>query len=764
VAPDDKEGPMSVAEIAVRPIAEAATVSGGTGGRLIVVSNRLPLTVRRVAGGWRAEQSAGGLATALAPVLTRFRGLWIGWPGEAPESPDANRETVLAGWEKRHRYVTVDLPLTLSQRFYQGYSNQTLWPLFHHFPSSLVFDPRGWEAYVEANERFRDAVLERYRPGDLVWVHDYHLMLLPQLLREAVPDAVIGFFLHIPFPPSDVFRVLPRREDLLRGLLGADCVAFQTHAHQQHFRSSLLRVLGVSSRMDRVEADGRYVRLEALPIGIVPEDFTSPIRNDPSVRRCLEDLRRRFAARRILLAIDRLDYTKGIPERLRAFRLLLERSPDLKGRVVLVQVAVPTREPLALYNKLRHEVNELVGEINGDFGTPEWTPVVYIRRAIPRSDLLALYAAADVGWVAPLLDGMNLVAKEYVACQQGGEGVLLLSEFAGAAAEMGEALLVNPYDEERTALALERALAMPAEERRERMVALHRRVVRNNAIAWSQRFLAALQQAAAARSQGGGELPQPLPVADALAAHRAADRRLLMLDYDGTLTPFAGRPRDAAPLPDLKDLIRRLASQTSQQLAIVSGRPRTTLEPWFGDIPGLWLAAEHGALLRSPSSRDWETLRPHMPVDWKARVLPVLEHFVDRTPGSFVEEKEFSLVWHHRMADPEFGEWLANELVAVLEELLAGTDLLAMRGQKCVEVRLVWANKGEVWTHVEGTGPAPSFRLAIGDDRTDEDLFERLPPDSWTVHVGEGPSLARFRLPHTRAVRRLLEDLAAEGR
>jgi trehalose 6-phosphate synthase/phosphatase len=432
--------------------------------------------------------------------------------------------------------------------------------------------------------------------------------------------------------------------------------------------------------------------------------------------------------------------------------------------VVLVQIAVPSRERLPLYTDLRREVNELVGEINGGFSSPEWTPVVYLRRAISRAELVALYAAADVAWVTPLFDGMNLVAKEYVACQQGGAGALLLSEFAGAAAEMGEAFLVNPYDEERTAATLERALALPAEERRERMAALHNRVLRNNALAWSERFLAALQRAAASRIQDGSETPLPLPAADALAAHRAAGRRLLMLDYDGTLVPFAGRPQDALPPPDLLALLSRLASQTNQQVALVSGRPRSSLEAWFGGIDGLWLAAEHGAVVRSPASRVWEPLRPHMPVEWKSRVLPLLEHFVDRTPGSFVEEKEYCLVWHHRMAEPEFGEWLANELVAVLEELLADTELRAVRGQKSIEVKLVWANKGEVLAHIEGTGPSPSFRLAIGDDRTDEDLFERLPPDAWTIHVGDGPSRARFRLPHPWAVRRFLEEIAAEGR
>jgi trehalose 6-phosphate synthase/phosphatase len=728
--------------------------------RLIVVSNRLPLTVRRTVKGWRAQRSSGGLTTALGPVMAQRGGLWIGWPGEAPETADESRTQLLARFEKRHGFVTVDLPPTLSRRFYQGYSNQTLWPLFHHFPSSLVYDPEGWEAYVEANRRFCEAVLAHYRPGDAVWVHDYHLMLLPALLREGLPEATVGFFLHIPFPASDIFRVLPRREELLRGLLGADYIAFQTHAHLQHFRSSLLRILGVTSRMDRVESDGRFVHLDALPIGIVPEDFTGLLDKDPAVKRSLDDLRGRFADRKLLLAVDRLDYTKGIPERLRTFRRLLERAPALRGKVVLVQVAVPTREPIPLYSKLHRDVNELVGEINGELGAPDWTPVVYIRRSISRAELVALYAASDVGWVAPLLDGMNLVAKEYVACQRRGEGVLILSEFAGAAAEMGEAFLVNPYDEERTAATLERVLSLPAGDRRERMTALYSRVVRNNAMAWSERFITALREAALSRSSGGGEVPRPLPIAEAIAAHRRAAGRILLLDYDGTLVPFASRPSDAVPTRELVELLARLGAQPSQSVALVSGRRREELDTWFGDVPGLWLAVEHGAILRPPFRRSWEPLRPNMPSDWKARVLPVLEHFVDRTPGSFVEQKEYCLVWHHRMADPEFGEWLANELVAVLDELLAETELIAVRGVKSVEVRLIWANKGEVAAHIEGLAPPPSFRLAMGDDRTDEDLFERLPPDAWTVHVGDGPSRARFRLPHVRAVLRFLEEIA----
>jgi len=733
--------------------------SPGSGGRILIVSNRLPLTLRWTEQGWRADASTGGLVTAMRPVLDRTGGLWIGWPGESGAHPELGKRELLARWEKERALASVEIPPELAQKFYYGYANQTLWPLFHEFPSRLRFDPEGWEAYADANRRFRDAVLERYRPGDLVWVHDYHLMLLPQLLREALPDATIGFFLHIPFPSPNILRVLPRREELLHGLLGADLIAFHTHGHLQHFRASVLRVLGLDSRMDRVPAGGRFARIAALPIGIAPEEFTGLLGRS-AVQKSLTALRERFKGRRIVLAVDRLDYTKGIPERLRAFRRVLRTSPRLRGQPVLIQVAPPSRERLEGYRDLRREVNELVGEINGEFGTPDWTPVVFMRRGLARSELVALYASAEVCWVSPLRDGMNLVAKEYVACQRGEGGVLLLSEFAGAAAEMGEALLVNPYDEERMAAALERGLDMAADERRERMSALYRRVVRNDAFAWGARFLDELRQSAQARVSALAEAPRPLAGPEFMAAYRSANRRLLFLDYDGTLVGFADRPLQATPPDDLVSVLTRLAARPDQRVVLVSGRPRRQLEGWFGRIEGLWLAAEHGAILRDPAGAEWTPLHANVPTGWKARVQTVLDHFVDRTPGSFVEEKEYSLVWHYRMSDPEFGDWLANELVATLDDLLSETELRAVRGHKAVEVRPVWAHKGEVVSHMLALWPA-QFLMGVGDDRTDEDLFEHLPANAWTIHVGEGASLARFQLEGPPAVRALLLELAA---
>jgi len=735
-----------------------------TDGRLVVVSNRLPFTLKRAGDAWRTERSTGGLATAMGPILKRTGGIWIGWPGDSSDPQDERRQKTLRRWAERERYYAVDIPAGVAHGFYEGYANQTLWPLFHQFPSLLNFKPEHWQAYVEANRRFRDVVLEHLRPDDIIWVHDYQLMLLPQLLREAVPDARIGFFLHIPFPSSPIFRLLPRREELLQGLLGADYLAFHTYSYLQHFRASTLRILGLDSRMDRLEVGGRSVRLDALPIGIAPGEFTELLARDSETIKRRDELRQRFAERRVLLGVDRLDYTKGIPERLRTFRRLLKLSPDLRGKVVLIQVAVPSREVIPMYKELRQEVDELVGQINGEFSTPDWTPITYIRRGIPPSELVALYAVADLAWVTPLRDGLNLVAKEYVACQQDGAGVLVLSEFAGAASEMGEAFLVNPYDEERTAETIERALQIPANLRRERMSALHKRVVRNNVFAWGDRFIANLREAANSRADNFSEKPQALPVEAAVAAFQQAAQRRLLLDYDGTLVPYANRPQDAVPPAELVALLATLAADPATAIAVVSGRSRHDLESWFGEVKGLWLAAEHGAIMRSPETMRWELYRPNYTSNWKERVAPVLEHFMDRTPGSLIEEKEFSLVWHYRMADPEFGEWLANELVSNLEQMLADTELRAYRGQKTVEVKPGWANKGEVLARLSESAPRAEFCLAAGDDRTDEDLFARLPEEAWTIHIGDRRTRAKYSLADSHELRRLLTRLANAGR
>ena len=725
---------------------------------LIVVANRLPLTLRRAGGRWTAEASSGGLVAALTPVVQRAGGLWIGWPGDAPGDDPEGRAALLEAWERERGFAAVDLPERVGRAFYDGFANDTLWPLLHGFPSRAVFNPETFVAYQDANQRFADAVLERARPDDLIWVHDYQLMLVPALLRAAWPGLRIGFFLHVPFPPPELFRILPQRDQLLVGLLGADVIGFQTHEHLGAFRRAVQQVLGIESRIDAIEVGGRSIALHARPVGIVADEWDELV-DSPRVREHVAQLRRQHAGRRLVLAVDRLDDTKGIPERLRTFRHLLATQPHWRRAVTLVQIAVPSRERVPRYAALRREVNELVGEINGAYGTPDWSPIVYLRRSVSRPELAALYSVADVGWVGSLRDGMNLVAKEYVACQREDPGVLLLSEFAGAASAMGEAVRINPYDTPGTAAALARALDMPEAERAERHAALVSRVRRNDAVSWARRSVADLEQAPRDRALSAASAGEP-PVAALLDAFAAAPERLCALDYDGTLVPLAPRPSDAAPTPAVLELVERLARRAGTHVAVVSGRSRADLERWFGGMSSLWLAAEHGALVREPGAADWQPMRQGAGSDWMPDVRAVLDHYLARVPGSMIEEKEHALAWHYRLVEPEFGEWIANEVAATLGERLAGTELAVLRGSKVVEVRYAWANKGELMGYLQSRiGPA-AFLLVAGDDATDEDMFARVPPDAFTIHVGAGRTAARYRVAEPAAVLALIAALA----
>jgi trehalose 6-phosphate synthase/phosphatase len=727
--------------------------------RVIVVSNRLPVSLKRGGALWHSKATAGGLATAMDPILRGSDGIWIGWSGDASATTDESRNAIIKEWADKCRYFAVDLDRETAQGFYEGIANQALWPLLHHFPSVVRFESEHWLAYVRANEKFRDEILKHVREDDLVWIHDYHFLLLPQMLREVKPNISLGFFLHVPFPSSSVFRIIPKREELLRGMLGADYVAFHTHRYLQHFRTSILRLLGLTSQMDYVQSAKRIVRLDALPIGIAPHQFTDLLTKGAATRSQLAELRQRFGYCKILLGVDRLDYTKGIPERLRAYRKFLQDFPEWRGKVVLIQVAVPSRERVPRYTRLRREVDELIGEINGDWSTPNWSPITYVRRNLPQSELAALYASADVALVTPLRDGLNLVAKEYVACKSSGDGVLVLSEFAGAAAEMGEALLVNPYDEESLSLTIARALSLSETEKRERMMALYKRVHKNNVFAWGDRFIKNLTSAVATRSEQPHDGPHLLETTQLVGAFNQAQSRLIMLDYDGTLAPFAALPQSAVPSRNLITLLNRVVQDECSTVALISGRSRADLERWFGGIANLWIAAEHGAILWSPISRTWEQPHHDSSNEWKNRVFPILEHFVDRTPGSFIEEKEFSLVWHYRMADPEFGEWLANDLVANLDHMLAESPVKAVKGQKTVEVKSLWANKGQVYSRLLASGITPDFVMAAGDDVTDEDLFARLPDSAWTIHVGRNESRAKYYLSNPEEMVALLAQL-----
>ena len=720
--------------------------------RTILVSNRLPITASVEAGELEVHRSVGGLATALEAVSRRSHTLWVGWPGPVSGIPRDERA------ELNQRLTELDcIPVTLTARqvteYYERVSNGLLWPLFHYFTDRMPLDPPSWEVYEEVNEKFADAAAEVWRDGDDIWVHDYQLLLVPALLRRRLPSARIGFFLHTPFPSSEILRLLPARRQLLEGMLGANLVGFHTSSYAAHFRHAAIRLTSAVESGGPLVFEGRKIRIGAFPIGIDAKDFAARA-TTPRVRSQSEQLRPSEGVR-LVAGVDRLDYTKGVPRRLLAFRRLLERHPEHAGKVRFIQVVVPSRTGVGEYRSLRHELDALVGQINGAFGTPAWTPVTYQYRSISQDELSALYSAADVMLVTPLRDGMNLVAKEFVASREDNAGVLVLSEFAGAAEEMPEALIVNPYDINATAEALEQALDMPLSEQAVRMKALRKRVFDGTAERWSRSFLASLRQDRKASDTAGQPLTPEVEVGRLARRIREADRRVLLLDYDGTLAPYTSNPSHARPDGDLLELLGAITRLPGTELHIVSGRGRDQLDGWLGQLDAS-LHAEHGLWSRPPGGK-WvrRELTRVPPYD---RIAAILERHAERTPGTLVERKSMGLAWHYRMAGKE-GEEAAEKLAAELLPLARRHDLDLLRGNKVLELRPRGIHKGIIAETLARNSRSRPLMVAMGDDRTDEDLFASLPKQGIAIHVGPTPSSAPWRLADVAAARKFLKQL-----
>lgn len=715
-------------------------------GRLIVVSNRLPVTVRVEHGAPELVPSVGGLATGLGGPHGRTEGLWLGWPGDLSRlSPEGRAEVDRDLAEKR--LVPVELTQGEVARYYEGFSNGVLWPLFHYLVDRVPADGSGYGTYRRVNERFAEAAARVHRPGDLIWIHDYQLLLVPRLLRERLPGARIGFFLHIPFPAHEVFRLLPWREPILEGLLGADLVGFHTESYARHFREAAVRLLGARLEGERLVHRDRTVAVEAFPMGIDFGRFDAMGR-DPAVIAEAESLRRGDG--KLLLGVDRLDYTKGLPRRMFAFETLLQREPALRGKVRLLQVAVPSREKVEAYREYRRRVDEAVGRINGTFGTASWVPVHTLYRTFGERQLAAMFRAADVMLVTPVRDGMNLVAKEFVATRTDGDGVLLLSEFAGAAERLSGAVQVNPYDVPGTAATIAAALGMAEGERRRRMALLREEVRRSDVHTWAETFLARLRTSPAP----GATVAVPEAVYAAVDGIRPAARRLILLDYDGTLTPIVSRPELAAPDEALLALLRRLAATPGNEVHVVSGRRREDLEGFLGELP-IALHAEHGLWSRLPGGR-WERAAAAS-LDGGA-IRDAFQSAAMALPGSFVEEKSATLAFHYRLARPDRVKAVVERLRRALAPVEEAGHLAVVEGHRVLEARPAGVHKGLV-AEAAGKGPVAPAILAVGDDRTDEDLFAALPAGAITVRVGPGASLARFRIDGPAEVRALLERL-----
>ncbi|WP_443946522.1 bifunctional alpha,alpha-trehalose-phosphate synthase (UDP-forming)/trehalose-phosphatase [Pedobacter sp. AW1-32] len=722
--------------------------------KTVILSNRLPVKIIEENNEYTFIPSEGGLATGLADVYKNGNSIWVGWPGI--DVPEDRQEEVI----EKLRALNL-FPVFLTQDeinlYYEGFSNEVLWPVFHYLVTYAHYEQSYWDCYQAVNKKFAESALKVLDKNDRIWIQDYQLLLLPGILRERLPKSTIGFFQHIPFPSYEIFRLIPWREELLKGLTGADLIGFHTYDDVRHFLSTATRILPINSTSNVLNGEDHQIVVEAFPMGIDFEKFASLTTTD-EVKKEIDFFRSGKEDMKIILSIDRLDYSKGILERLKALELLLQIHPEYIGKIELFMIVVPSRDSVPQYRDLREQIDQFVGNLNARYRSINWIPVNYFYRSFPIEVLSALYSSADICLVTPMRDGMNLVSKEYVASRNHNDGVLILSEMAGASKELTDALVVNPNNLGDIMEAIVTALKMPKEEQIQRMTAMRAIVEKFNVKHWVQNFILRLEEVK--DSQKSLLTKHAVNAINQVIAeqYNNSKNRTLFLDYDGTLVGFSGNIDDASPDQELYDLITKLTEDTANTIVIISGRRHETLEKWFGHLK-VDLIAEHGAWQKSFGDK-WNSL-PLLTDQWKQEIKALLETYTDRTPGSFIEEKSYSLVWHYRKADEGLGDLRANEIISHLKILAADKGLQLMPGNKVIEFKNVEVNKGKAalnWLY----GKETDFIMALGDDVTDEDIFRALPDDAITVKVGANISEAKYYLNDFVEVRKLLWSLVKE--
>lgn len=724
--------------------------------QVIIVSNRLPVSVKKENGKLEFFASVGGLATGLSSYANNRRNLWIGWPGIPSDELSDNDKQAIVYELAKHNCQPVFLSQKQIDDFYNGYSNSVLWPIFHSMarktPSEGPLLRRWWRAYREVNSLFADAILNVADASSRVWVHDYQLLLVPELLNEERPDFTVGFFLHIPFPGVKTFNRLGETRQLLKGMLGADIIGFHTTGYVNDFAANI-EVSGLGAvEGDQIFYGNRQIRIGNFPMGIDYTKYAGAARSK-EVKAAMRKYRKRYKGKKVIVAVDRLDPSKGLVERLRAYNLFLDKNPKQRGKVVFSMVAAPSRIEVKAYKNLAGRLRATVDEINKTYGTAKWQPVDYINESVPFEEVTALFRVADVAFIAPLRDGMNLAAKEFVASTHK-RGALILSETAGASQELKDALLVNPHKPETMVAALEQALTMRRRELKRRLKRMRARLEVNTVQDWAKTFVGNLQKPLPSTPKRTHALKDKLE-SSLVSRFVASRKRLFLLDYDGSLVPFHEDYRSSTPPKTLLDLLRELGSNPANDVVLISGRSSQDLEKWFGDLP-INLIAEHGATSKKAGHSTWQIIeKPD--TAWKKTIQPILEKYAGLTPGARVEVKPHSLVWHYRGASPYYAQKYAVIIKRVLRPLLRSYGLQLMQGNKILEIKNPRISKGSAarrWLKERH-----DFIIGFGDDLTDEELFMAMPPDSYTIKVGRGHTAARYRVASYRDVRRLLGRL-----
>ncbi|KAK4285832.1 hypothetical protein QN277_002474 [Acacia crassicarpa] len=726
--------------------------------RLLVVANRLPVTaIRKGEDSWSLELSAGGLVSALLGVK-EFEARWIGWAGV--NVPDETGQKALTKALDEKRCIPVFLDEEIVHQYYNGYCNNILWPLFHYLglpqedrlATTRSFQSQ-FEAYKKANQMFADVVNKHYLEGDVVWCHDYHLMFLPKCLKEHNSKMKVGWFLHTPFPSSEIHRTLPSRSELLRAVLAADLVGFHTYDYARHFVSACTRILGLEGTPEGVEDQGRLTRVAAFPIGIDSDRFRRALELN-QVEEHIKELEKRFEGRKVMLGVDRLDMIKGIPQKILAFEKFLEENVDWRDKVVLLQIAVPTRTDVPEYQKLTSQVHEIVGRINGRFGTLTAVPIHHLDRSLDFHALCALYAVTDVALVTSLRDGMNLVSYEYVACQDKKKGVLILSEFAGAAQSLGGgAVLVNPWNVTEVATAIAQALDMSPGEREKRHRHNYVHVTTHTAQEWAETFVSELNDTVVEAQLRTRQVPPTLSTKITVERYLQSSNRLLILGFNATLTEPVEKKGDQIKEmelkvhPELKRSLTALCDDPKTTIVVLSGSGRNVLYNNFKEY-NMWLAAENGMFLRPPKGEWMTTMPEHLNMEWVDSVKHVFEYFTERTPRSHFDfdERETSLVWNYKYADIEFGRLQARDMLQHLwTGPISNASVDVVQGSRSVEVRAVGVTKGAAIDRILGeivhskSMIAPiDYVLCIGHflSKQDEDVYSFFEPELPSSSVG----------------------------
>jgi trehalose 6-phosphate synthase/phosphatase len=731
--------------------------------RLFIVSSRLPVNIQQENNTIRVLPSSGGLVSAISSYINDpvqgekyIEKFWVGIPGCPSDVWDQAKQNL----ETNFLYLPVFVDHKAYEHYYNGLSNSTLWPLFHYFPSYVEYNSTNYEQYIKVNTEFAKVLIESIKEEDTVWIHDYHLLPLAGMIRKKLPGVTIGFFLHIPFPSYEIFRLLPGKwqNEILDGMLGADLLGFHTMDYASHFLETIHMVLGLENDRHIITYQNRLIKVDVFPISIDFKKFNIAWA-DKKVQHLRLSYRKQFQEKKIIFSVDRLDYTKGVHCRLKAYERFLLKYPQYRERVVFIMVIVPSRDNIRKYAERKRDIDEFIGGFNARIGNIAWKPVIYQYTHLEFEELLALYTGCDLALITPLRDGMNLVAKEFVSSRQDLSGVLVLSEMAGAAKELTDAITINPNDIEGTAEKIKEGLEMPEEKQRYKILTMQKRISQYDILAWAADFMLQLSEIKQKQKEFEFKFLHPDAVELLIAKYQSAQKRLLLLDYDGTLVPFTATPEKANPDQKVVSLLQQLAKDPKNEIYIISGRDSKSLDNWMGHLP-INIIAEHGAKVKKNNS-GWTTSIVFLTDEnWKENMKMIMDKYVLRCANTFIEIKDYSIAWHFRNADPEQARLRSAELFSELSDHCMHYNTQVFKGNKVIEVRIKGIDKGYV---VKEILKKDSFDLILscGDDYTDEDMFRVLAKynEAFTIKIGHEASYAQYNLYTPQMTISLLEIL-----